>query len=538
LTPHSPRRRSLAVELGAACALVLVVLLVFRQTLSFDFVMWDDDHNIYQNPHIQALGWSQLAWMFTDTVYVRIYMPLGWLSLAVIHGLVGLDPRGYHLANLLVHAGNTLLVFFLIRRLLTLHVRGETAGPATAVTAASFVATLAWAVHPLRADVVARASDLFHGQAGLFMLAALSCYVHAAARATGPLFRRRAYWLAVLFYVASLLTYPTGVTAFFVFFLLDVWPLRRPLLPTGEAGRPHRRVWLEKAPFVSASAAVLLLNAWGRTHTTFIHAPTLAEFGLLDRVMQAFWVWAYYAWKPWWPFGLSPVYTRLVSFSPTSWPFLASAAAVLALTTFAVVAWRRFPALSGTWLCHLALLVPFLGLTEHYHFTSDRYSYLVSVAWSVLLALVLLRLWTGGRPTWVKAAALAVTLTTVAGLGVLAHRQAFIWRNTATLFTYTLRQIGSHPYAADIWWRLGLFQAQQGRISEAIASFDRTLAVLPDDPRTLVLKGATQAAAGDLGAAAATLRRAVAVAPGNDDARALLAAVEARRREESGAGRK
>src|SRR5664279_2204336 len=100
----------------------LVVLLatfaVFSRVLLADFVQWDDDISVYQNPHIQGLDWTRLRWMFSDASYAMRYEPLNWLGYALVYQFSGLKPLGYHLANLVLHCLNTVLLFTFIRRLL------------------------------------------------------------------------------------------------------------------------------------------------------------------------------------------------------------------------------------------------------------------------------------------------------------------------------------------------------------------------------------------------------------------------------------
>ncbi len=55
--------------------------------------------------------------MFTST-WMGHYIPLTWLSLGLNYALGGMEPWGYHLGNLLIHAANAALLFLVARRLL------------------------------------------------------------------------------------------------------------------------------------------------------------------------------------------------------------------------------------------------------------------------------------------------------------------------------------------------------------------------------------------------------------------------------------
>src|ERR1043165_1152405 len=95
----------------------LLAFAAFLPALQSDFVTWDDDRNFTDNIHYRGLGLSQLAWMWT-TFHMGHYVPLSWMTLGLDYSLWGMDARGYHLTNLLLHAANAALVYFLARRLL------------------------------------------------------------------------------------------------------------------------------------------------------------------------------------------------------------------------------------------------------------------------------------------------------------------------------------------------------------------------------------------------------------------------------------
>src|SRR5258707_588883 len=107
-------RQGRRVSLLIILALIAVVLAVFWKLPQAQFVMWDDDINIYGNPNHGGLSWSRIVWMFTDIHYVMYYAPLSWLTLSIIYACCGLNPLGYHVASLLLHLANTVSVYFLI----------------------------------------------------------------------------------------------------------------------------------------------------------------------------------------------------------------------------------------------------------------------------------------------------------------------------------------------------------------------------------------------------------------------------------------
>ena len=269
--------------------------------------------------------------MFTDLRYIWRYTPLVWLTREIIYEFQGLAPFGYHLVSLVVHALNAVWLFLLIRKLLpmVLPVESKAAPNISRLVCPAFGALL-WAVHPLRVEPVVWVSGYLHCQSGFFMLLSLWLYLEAVTT-RGTQTRRWCYWLSVLSYLASLFSFPTTLGLVPLLVILDVYPLRR-------FGRgPGRwwsaaalRIWLEKLPFAALAFLAVGIGLLARFNPPpdWPQPVSLAQFSAFARLMQACYVSGYYLWKPWVPFGLSPVYTTLVAFDPTAWPFCLSATLV------------------------------------------------------------------------------------------------------------------------------------------------------------------------------------------------------------------
>src|SRR6266571_2787634 len=85
--------------------IALVTFVPFLPTLDNQFVNWDDDDNLVENPQYRGLGWTHLRWMWT-TSHIGHYAPLTWMTFGLDYLLWGMNPVGYHLTNLLLHAAN------------------------------------------------------------------------------------------------------------------------------------------------------------------------------------------------------------------------------------------------------------------------------------------------------------------------------------------------------------------------------------------------------------------------------------------------
>src|SRR5262245_40317701 len=123
-------------------ALVVIVLLLYAQTIQYDFVNFDDGVYVAQNPVVQqGLTTSNFAWAWT-TMSAGNWHPLTWLSHMLDCQIFGLHPGWHHLVNALLHGANSVLVFIGLATMTGM------------VWRSALVAGL-FAIHPLHVESVA-----------------------------------------------------------------------------------------------------------------------------------------------------------------------------------------------------------------------------------------------------------------------------------------------------------------------------------------------------------------------------------------------
>src|SRR5262245_3219054 len=115
----SPPRRAAARWFQPALLsfLVLAVVACFLPILGNDFVTWDDDLNFTENPSYRGRSPAHLRWMLT-TLHGGHYQPLSWITLGLDYVVWGMNPTGYHLTNLILHAINTVVFYLVVAALL------------------------------------------------------------------------------------------------------------------------------------------------------------------------------------------------------------------------------------------------------------------------------------------------------------------------------------------------------------------------------------------------------------------------------------
>ena len=454
---------------------------MFRGVLGHEFLHYDDALNIRDNPHVSGLTWENIHWMLTDTSYAPRYMPLGWMCYALDRQLFGLNSQLWHAGNLLVHLLNTLLLFLLLREVVSVAARDRE--PALREKMSNWcgaIGALCWAVNPLRVETVAWASARIYGVVVLFALIWLIAWLRAQSAPTAR--QRRCYsWIALGAYAASLLTYPLALFAPILLLALDVFPLRRaPVNLSGWWKCDGRKLWRDKVPFFLVSAAILAVTVGARIAADDRFRPTaLVEFGIFSRMMQACYVLAYYVWKPWAPFELSAAYPTLHGFNPLGLKFIASAAFVVVTSVTVLCLYRRKPILFALWICHALILLPVLGLSEYPHSAFDRYSHLHGVLWSVVIAGGLYALWESERRRQIAS---AVLVGICVAFAFLSSAQVPVWKNTFTIYGSIVDRFGENPGRGRFDEVLGVFYLRAGETNKAITSLKN--AVHYDSRRT------------------------------------------------------
>jgi len=511
---REPRARALPQRWVSWLIPVLIVLVTsaaFLPALQNQFLRWDDHKNFLGNPHYRGLGWIHLRWMWTT--HLGHYIPLTWMTLGLDYVLWGMNPLGYHLTNLLLHAANAVLFYFVAFRILGLGLPDPgDRRQAEPVLSAGFAA-LVFAIHPLRVESVAWVTERRDVLSGLFYLSAILIYLRTCERGERG---RGWYWAAVGLFACALLSKSMVVNLPIVLLILDVYPLRRLGGAIGWWSEPARRVYVEKIPFVllATAAAAIAVMAQLSVHA----AASLAQLSVPGRVAVSAYGLSFYLWKMVVPLNLSPLYPLSPIVNPWAMPFVLSYTMVLAITAIALALRRRVPGLPAAWSAYVVVLLPVLGIFQSGpQIAADRYTYLASLGWAILAGACLLFCWrisrtsTTGTPTTLPIAGVAICV--VAGLGVLTWNQVHIWHDSERLWTYT---VAIHPNSSLAQFSLGIVLSAQGKPTEAIEHFQKGLQLRPDEPSAHTNLGVALIQQGKLADAIEHFRQAVRIYP--DDA--------------------
>ncbi len=428
----------------------LLVALSFFPATWGGFV-WDDsvwmDPGPVQSPSGLWYIWFDPSSLKNEGHYWPIIYTLLWLE----HKLWGFAPLGFHVVNLVLHAGVTLLLWRLLLRL---------AVPGAWLAAALF------AVHPMHVESVVWVIGRKDLLAALFYLGAALLYLRHSAGG-----RNWCYAGALGLFVLSLLSKSIAVTLPAALLLWHWW----------QQGRVTATTLRRLLPFVLVALVITVFDLYLYRNRD----PVDFGYTLIERLLIAVRALSFYVGKLLWPAELAVIYPRweVRADDLGAWGLGAAFAAALAVLWLAR---RRIGRgyLVGA-LFFVITLLPVLGLVEYgymkFSFVAERYQYLAGIG--LIASLSAAATW-GARqlPRAAQAGAATLAAALLAVLGTLSWNQSGIYRDHFSFYSHVA---ALNPTARFVHLQVGLEHHKQGRLEEALAAYRRehrnALAQQPQD---------------------------------------------------------
>ncbi len=449
-----------------AC-LALVTLAIYLPVRNHEFIHYDDDTYVTDNPHVlSGLTIENIRWAFT-TPHGANWHPLTWLSHMLDCSLFGKTPGPHHLINVIFHIANTLLLFVVLHRM------------TKRIWPSAFVAAL-FALHPLHVESVAWVAERKDVLSTLFWLLTILAYARYAER---PNLTR--YLLTLAVFALGLMTKPMLVTLPFVLLLLDYWPLERfkfdELPDSRTTSKPPTinyrlsiiSLLLEKLPF-------LLLTGISSIITFIVQqkggsVPSFASLGFKSRLTNAVVSYLAYIGKMIYPTRLAVLYPHPAGGIPVARAIIFGVLLLL-MTAFFLYHARRHRYLALGWLWYLGTLVPVIGIVQvGVQAMADRYTYVPLIGLFLIVAFGAADLLKNlSAKKYILAASAFLVLTT---LTVVTSIQLKYFKDGFTLFDHTLA-VTENNYVMHNNYANVLNNLE--RPAEAVEHFKEALRFLPD----------------------------------------------------------
>jgi protein O-mannosyl-transferase len=481
---------------------IIIIFLIVASCIAFSpiaenhFINLDDNEYILENHPLQSGFNSQsIQWAFTSVVKGN-WHPLTLLSHMLDWSLFGANASGHHLVSLFFHIGAIVFLFLFLNK------------TTNTIWPAAFAAAF-FALHPLRVESVAWASERKDVLSMFFGIACLYAYVFYAE---APKISR--YLACLILFVMSLMSKPMMVTLPFVLMLLDYWPLQRWQktmdAPVKNGFHAAGKLLWEKVPFICLTLASCIVTLWAQHKDNLV--VSLDSLPFTQRLSNAIVSCAVYLEKTIWPFNLA-VFYPFEYFLPL-WKVIFSGIILIIITLTVLYYIKKLPFLFVGWFWYLGTLVPVIGLVQVANQAmADRYTYLPSIGIAMMLAwgIPLLFQRKNTKKRLFPLAGIAVIIF----LAVLTWRQCGYWKNSSTLFSHSLRVTENNHLAHN---NLGITLIQEGRIREAIYHYDKAISIVPDIYFYYINRGIAYTRIGEYQLALNDYNKVISLTPNTPDA--------------------
>ncbi len=442
--------------------LIFITAIVFCRVFSHEFLFWDDNVHVYENPYMDNITFSRIIhfWKephnFALTYTVWAIQTKFAKSPDSEESINKFNPRVFHTTNLIIHLLSVLIVFAILNIL-------------AKNNWAAFGGALLFALHPVQVEPVAWVTGLKDILSGSLSLAAIWQYlVYSKLASSGSLQAKKNYQkylhysLAFLAFMLAMTSKPTTVVIPVIILTLDFLILRRTL----------KKSIIRLIPWFILTVPVIILT---------MRSQSAANIGAVTPVLQRPLIMldalAYYIYKLIIPikigpdYGRSPKFVLQQGFIYFTWLF----PCILAVLCWV---WRK----KRPWLLASAGIffigvLPVLGLVPFIFQTistvADRYIYFAMLGPAMITTWLILR-------NQKKRMIIVILAGFLSFLGIQCFIQTGYWKNTEMIFRHSLR---INPDSWMAYNNLGIILGKKKKFKEAGDYYNRSVQINPNYSR-------------------------------------------------------
>jgi tetratricopeptide (TPR) repeat protein len=499
--PTKPAPLAEPVSAGSRNEIILTVTIIIIGTFIAysgiyrnEFIAFDDNMYITDNLHIRnGLSLEGVKWAFSFEDKLGIYWhPFTWLALMADYQILGPNSAAFHITNLLIHTLNSLLLFFILKRI-------------TGRIYPSGLAAMLFALHPLNVESVAWAAEMKTLASTLFGFLTLYSYARYVERK-----RSGRYAACLVCFCVSLMFKPHLAALPFVMLLLDWWPLNRVDLSkiSRETLSGIKVLVLEKAPFFILAAASITIAVVSMMRGGGIKQGTLPD--LLFRVENALVSYAAYIFKLVVPIHLAVYYPNPASYE--LWKPVCAAALLIGASFAMIREVPKRPWLAVGWLWFLGALFPMIGFVRGglWPEMANRFTYFPMIGLFIVIAWGSAEIVT--RLHLRKSLLYSIAGIVIAAMIMTSRHYVSYWENGLSLFEYALRVTRNNVPAYE---NLGNFYLWKKDYPKALHYYEEALKISPENDNLLSLAALTYSRAGDSRKASRYSKKALEINSGN-----------------------
>lgn len=437
--------------LSIAFLICVVTYCAFSPVKKNSFVNYDDPHYVYENPFIKELSAKNIKLIFTSRTS-DLYVPLVLLSYSIEHHFFKLEPKAYHLTNLVLHLINCLLVLWLI-------------GLLSKNLLITITVSALFAIHPLHVESVAWITERKDVLYALFYLLALLCYHFYNEQNS-----KKYYLLTLLFFILSCFSKAMAVTLPAVLILYDYFYLQK----------RSRKIVINKLPFFIISLTFVIIAF--KTMELEGRGATDPHYNLFDKIVTACYGLFFYMQKAIAPINLSVIYPYPEKTGMVLPLIYLISPIIVALIFWLVFFYKKSNAIiKACFLFFIISISPVLQVIPNtFTIAADRYFYLPSLGLFGIAAYLLNNAVEQKKLNPPVAWIFVSAVTIIFSIGT--YNRCKIWENSITLFTDVIKKYQTSDVA---YGNLGLAYNNKGDFTSAIPLLQKATALNPQNSEML-----------------------------------------------------
>jgi tetratricopeptide (TPR) repeat protein len=448
---------------------------------------WDDNRYIIDNPIIQNLGFVNIGKMFS-TYYDGHYHPLTLLSLAIDYQIDGLDPVIFHTTNLILHLGNTLLVFWFVFLLFD-----------KKKLSIAVVTALLFGISTMGVESVAWASERKNLLYAFFFFASLFSYLKYLR-----LESTKYFIISIFLFLLSLLSKAMALPLVATLLAIDYFYGRKLL---------SKKVILEKLPFLILAIAFGLVAVFAQKET-WGEDLSQEQYSFFQRFLFAGTAFVQYIFKLTIPYKLSGFYPYPDKISGV---FLWEAIASLAFTV--AVLWFIFRSIKKDkvmvfgllyFIVNIFLLLKLFEFPAGDYIMADRYNYVASVGIFILMAYLFQMLL--NKKTLLKKVAQVVFLGYFVFHGFQTFQRTMVFRDDVHFYSDIIEK---NPTVEVAYTNRGVIRQDNRNFQGALSDFNHAIKINPNSYKNYANRAAVYTKLNDYQKAKADYKKSHSLKPGN-----------------------
>jgi Tfp pilus assembly protein PilF len=439
--------------------LILITAVIYLKSLNNQLInTWDDHGYVSENPDVKTLHGDSVAYTIKNTFSSYVlgnYHPITMLTYCMEYSKYKLNPKPYHVTNLIIHILNALLVFYFIWLL-------------TKQQWVAFITALLFAIHPMHVESVSWVSERKDVLYTFFSLGALCTYIFFLKEEK----RKRLFYIATLIlFLLALLSKAMAVSVAIVFLAVDYFLGRK----------INMKVLVEKVPFIIMAFIFGIVAIGAQKSASALEG--ISNYSFVDRILFSCYGLMTYLWKLFVPINMSCYYSYPVKGEngyPVAFSIAPFVLILLAFLIYRSVKYTKDVVFGfAFFLITIALVLQILPVGDA--IIADRFTYIPYIGIFFIIARWINNLLENKYEKLKSFKLPVIAAFTVFSIVccVLTVKRSMVWHDSISLWGDAIEKNDKAPKSFN---NRGLTYYEHQQYDKALYDFNRTIYLRDDYP--------------------------------------------------------